>query len=316
MDSLLHDTPERPEPAPLRPSALLIVVSVINMVVGVAAAAMALVVLELLWPHSLSYSSILLLGWALITIVGQYLGTFRQNAKGAWLSAIGSAICGMMLYLSVVILRIFTTDLTTVTPTEILGDERKVVWIAIGTLTVTSLWFNGQWAVQLKRRAATQQSWKPISISLREILAACVLLGIIMVPASYRAQSNPSTFRAEVTASEAPFPLPKSVQSITYQRDRNGLLLASYEVDEADFRQWLSRKDSPWFQQGQRWKEITTSVNVTPPQKDRLPWSLNEHTERVDKGFQAYWQADGIDHILTYNRMTGTAYYEQTLIPE
>jgi len=317
MDPDQSDQLEASESAPLRPSILLIVVSIINIIVGALAASVALVVLELLWPHSLSYTSLLLFAWALITIIGQYLGTFRRNIQGAWLSASGSPLCCAMLYFSLFILQFFTTDLSDISPSGIWGEEKLFVSIAMGIFSIASLWLNGRWAWKLKQHADGKPSWKPISISLREILALCVVLGLIMIPATLRAHANQSLYRANVSQAEAPFPVPTTAKAIIYERNREGLLLGSYEIEEAPFRRWLSRSDSEMSKHDARWHEIgKTPLTATSPTPDRLPWSLSYGNEIVADGFRVIWQADGRHHVIIYDRDAKKAYYEQLLISE
>lgn len=311
-----NDSSQPSEAVPLRPSIPLIVVSILNMLIGAVAASVSLVVLELLWPHSLSYTSLLLLAWALITIIGQYLGTFHGNMQGAWFSNFGSPLCCLLLYLSVVILRFFTTDFVDQSPTEILGGRQLYLWILVGILSMTSMVLNGRWAWKLKHQAGGKVSWKPISISLREILTLCVLLGLIMIPATYRAHKNRSLYRADVAKADAPFAVPESAKAITYERDRSGLLLATYVIDETPYRQWLSRSDSEASQHAARWHELDVALDATAPSPDRLPWSLSYGNEIVNDGFRLIWQADGLSHIIIYDRDKKLAYYQQYALSE
>ncbi|PQO33415.1 hypothetical protein C5Y96_11255 [Blastopirellula marina] len=316
MDNPQHNTPQQLEPAPLRPSVALIVISVINMVIAAVAASVSMVVLELLWPHSLSYNALLLLAWALLTIIAQYLGTFHQNSHGAWLSVWGSSLCCAMLHLAIVILHLIDIDSNEPISTEIWGREQSVVWTIIGMLTIASLWFNGRWAWKLKKFSEQNPTKKRLVVSLREIMALCVVLGLIMIPATYRAHANQSVYRANVAVADAPFSVPDAAQAITYERDRSGLLLASYEMQEAPFRAWLSNHDSVVSKNDGRWEELASAVNATSPSPNRLPWILSYGNEMIADGFRVIWQADGLYHFIIYDRTIGVAYYEQQPIPE
>lgn len=319
MDAPQHETPQPTPDEPLRPSIGLIVVSILNMIVGMVAASVSLVMLELLWLHSLSYTSLLMFAWALITIIGQYLGTFRGNFQGASFSASGSVICCVLLYFSFFIGQFFTTDFINKSPSELWGSRQPYVWIGIGLWGIASLWFNLWWAKKIQKSSGKQGRevpWTPISVSLKEILALCLVLGIIMVPATLRAHANPSTYRADIATANAPIAVPGSAQAITYQRSRDGLLLVSYEIEEAPFREWLSRNESEATQHGARWHELTSPVNATSPSADRLPWVLSHGNEIVRDGFRVIWQADGLHHVIIYDRDAEKVYYEQLLISE
>ncbi len=319
MDAPQHETQQPATAEPLRPSIPLIVVSILNMIVGMVAASVSLVMLELLWPHSLSYTSLLMFAWALITIIGQYLGTFRGNFQGASFSASGSVICCMLLYFSFVFSQFFTTDFMNKSNSELWGSRSPYVWIGIGLWGIISLGFNIWWAKKIQKRSGKQGRevpWTPISISLKEILALCLVLGIIMVPATLRAHANPSTYRADVAASDAPIPVPESAQAITYERNREGLLLVSFEIEEAPFRQWLSRTESQATQHGARWHELDLPLDATSPSPNRLPWSLSYGNEIVRDGFRVIWQAGGLHHVVIYDRDAEIVYYQQIFIRE
>ncbi|WP_144972622.1 hypothetical protein [Bremerella volcania] len=317
MNSDHPDDFQTPEPAPLRPSWLLVALSILNIAAGAVTASIALVGLELLWPNPIGYSLLLILLIGLVTMVGQYFGTFRGSYHAAFLAAGASGGCYSMSYLAIVIHRIISDLNSPATAGSGLSHQQSVVWPAIFVVTMGSLWLNGRWGWQLKRRNDQTAGPTRLSISLREMFAFCFLLGLIILPASIQAHRNQSIYRANVAAADAPFPVPDQAEAIQYQRDRHGLIIGSYEVDEQELRSWLDVQAFKMSTGGARLQEITAGpILVTPPDPTQTPFLVPYGTHRVTKGLRAYWHVDDLYHMLTYDRATGVAYYQELAIPE
>ncbi|MEW4566039.1 hypothetical protein AB1K70_26215 [Bremerella sp. JC770] len=302
---------------PLRPSWLLVGISLFNMAAGVVTASISLVGLELLWPNPISYSLLLVFGIGLVTIAGQYAGTFRGNIHGALLAAGASSGCYSMSYLAIVIHSLVSGLGPQAVDASGLSRYQSVIWPAIMVVTLMSLWLNGRWAWKLKKRNEQNASPTRLSISLREMFAFCFLLGLILLPASFLSQQDQSLYRAEVTAAEAPFPVPDAAQAIQYQRGRTGLIVGSYEVDEETLRRWLDIHAAENLLEGYHLKDIATGpIPVTPPDPAQTPLLVPYAAHTVNRGMQAYWHVGDLYHFVTYDRDTGIAYYEEVIAPK
>ena len=109
--------------------------------------------------------------------------------------------------------------------------------------------------------------------------------------------------------------MPQQAQAICYQRDRNGLIVsASYEVDEAELKNWLLQPDSEMQKHGGEWSEITTPCPTYLPDSnlDLVP----KFGQDVTKGIRAFWKLNGIYRVITYDRTKRLAFYYEFPVTE
>lgn len=315
MDAPHSDPSPTPEPAPLRPSVGLIVVSVIVLLIGAAIISVAMAGLELLWPSALSYTMLLMLGIGLATMLGQYFGTFRNSPHGARFATIGSLGGPAVLYVALLILRVYSVDWTRPDASVTSPEEHLLIWPSIAIASLTCGWFNGRWAWKLAKHAGNEPP-RLLTISLREIMVFCAVVGLLMIPASYRASVNPSLYRANVSVPDAPIAVPPGAQAIEYERQRDGRILVSYKIDEAAFRQWITSEDSDVHHYGGLWEEIASPLNVHRPDPSRIPLPISEGNHQVNKGLAVYWKTETLHHTITYDRDAETAFYQELAISE
>ncbi|WP_207398064.1 hypothetical protein [Bremerella alba] len=315
MDLEHQNTQSPSEPDRPSPSVLLIVVSVVVVLVSATTVSVAMVGIELLWPDTLIFPMLLTLGIGLATMVGQYLGTVRGRAGGARYATIGSLGCFAVLYVSLLVMRIYSVDWTQPNASVTSPEENWLAWPIIAIASLTCGWCNGRWTWQLMKYAQEHPP-RPLSITLRELITFCAVLGLLMIPASYRASVNPSLYRANVAVEDAPIPVPESAEAIQYERERDGRTLVSYEIDEPSFRKWLAQSDSVVLQHGGFWEEITSPLNVHRPDPSLIPLPISDGNHHVTKGLAVYWKTDTLHHVITYDRATGTAFYQERAISD
>lgn len=317
MESNASESKRPSQTAELKKSGVLILFSLINMFAGAVTASVALVGLEMLWPNPISYSLLLVLLLGFTAMIGQYAGTFRESYHGAYLAAAASSACYSMTYLAIIIRQVVSTDYAQPFSNSGPMEFQSFAWPTIVVVSLVSIWLNGSRAVKLKKRNEQIERPNRLSISLREVLGFSFLLGLIILPASFQAQANQSMYRANVTASEAPFPVPDTAEAIQFQRDRNGLILGSYEITEEELRKWHSEQD--WDMASDRPSEqeiIVGPVEVSPPDPTQTPFLVPYKTHRVMHGFQVYLRTEALIHCITYDRAAGIAYYEEIAVPK
>ncbi|MBI1248823.1 hypothetical protein GC197_13405 [bacterium] len=305
----MTENEEAPEVTLPKPSWLLIVFSVINILAGVAEASVMLVGFEYLWPNPASYQLLLISLVGVCLVVLQYSGTFRRNANAALGDAFVSGLCyGMIL--------LFCITMDFLRQGALILPPGQLAWSIVFAATIVSLAMNGFWFWKLKQHFEKHPTPSDYSISMQEVLACLGLLGLIILPVAYQVQANQSIYRENVSAIEVPFPVPEEAKAIRYQRDRNGLIVAaSYEIDEADLKDWLSRPDSEMRKHGAKWSEINKpyEINLPDPTLAQYPTSMG-HV--VTKGIRVIWKVDNVYYATTYDRTEGLAIYQEVFIPQ
>ncbi|MEW4566040.1 hypothetical protein AB1K70_26220 [Bremerella sp. JC770] len=315
MSSDHPDSSSSAIPAPLRPPASLVVASIVVMLAGATIISVAMVGLELLWPSSLCILMLLTLGIGLAIMLGQYFGTFRGSPRGARYATIGSFTCFFLIHAPVLILRKYTVDWTQPDASVTSLEESLLVVPIMVIASLTCGWINGRWAWKLWKHSQDHPP-QSRSISLREVLAFCAVMGVLMIPTSYRASVNRSLYQANIAVDDAPIALPTGAQAIEYERQRDGRILVSFEIDETSFRQWLVSSDSDVHKHGGTLEEITSPLNVHRPDPSRIPLPISEGNTSVSQGLSVYWQTETLHHAITYDRATNTAYYQELMILE
>lgn len=292
-----------------RPSWLLIAISLVNMALGAVTAAVGLISLEFVWPESpFTAFCIMITLIGLGTTIGQYLGTFHRSLFGAHLGAFLPSFCLFSLLAVKTVAPFFLSLVGDVSETDFIAESTSFsLYIVIYGLA--SFGVNVHWILKLQAYAKQSDEKKKFAFSLLEILGLCILLAVVIAPASYQAHRNPALYLENVSAADVPLPLPTEAQNVTYQRNRSGVARATYEVTEEALKNWLL--DHPPAENIQQ-QEITAPIQISIPNADQ---PLRGDYVTVTQGFQATWKMANRYFTLVYDRPSGTAYYEETVIP-
>lgn len=294
---------------PPRPSWLLIAISLVNMALGAVTAAVGLIGLEFIWP-----TSPFTMFCVMITLVGlgatimQYLGTFRRSFFGAYLGGTLPSFSLISLLAVKTVAPFFLSLAGDASETDFIADSTSFFpYIVIYGLA--SFGVNLHWFFKLKAYAQQSGEKKKFAFSLMEILGLCILLAVVVAPASYQAHRNPALYIENASVADVPLPLPTGAQDITYQRNRFGVARATFVVDEKVLKSWLHKNHAD---DHLNLEEITTPEEISTPSYAQ---HLFGDTFTVTKGFRATWRLGNRYISLVYDRPSGTAYYDEMIIP-
>lgn len=299
------DTPTEMIAAPPRPSRLLISVSLLNMAIGGITAGVGAVGVELVWPTS-PFTAIFIgtFLFGLVTIIAQYLGTFHGSRFGAGAALSGGFLCCKYLFIAGVISPfLLALGGPGQFPEPPSFSHAAAILALAGIVGLTIAGFNWWWISKLNAYVKACPERPRLSFSLREILAFCILVAIIIAPATYRAHTNPSLYLSDVSAADVPLSLPDEAQHIDYQRTRHDISRAKFQIAEAPLRKWLNANKRG---DGLRIQEFAKPVDVDLPERTQ---TLLGTTHSVAKGFRAIWNGDHVYYFLVYDRPQSTAYY-------
>ena len=309
------ETQEPSEVTPPKPSWPLIVFSVINTLLAAAAVSLALLGFESAWPNSLSYFMLQTIVFGVLLIGTQYWGTFRASAGAALGAVVMTEFCYCWFWISYFAKHLVEKVVSGSSP-EMLSWGINWSLILIVATTSPFVILNGVWYWKLNKHAKNYPRPRDFSISIREVLVFCSLMGLIILPTAYQSQANQSTYRENIAAAAATFPIPAQAKAIRYQRLRDGSILASYEIDEVGLRRWLSQPESELRKNKGRWGEIMTPVVIYLPDPDLNPLLKELNNCTVSNGIRCYWDLSGVRYLITYDRSHGLAFYQEISVSE
>ncbi len=294
-----------------KPSWLLIAVSLLNMAIGAVTAGVGLVGLELLWPISpFDSSCVMMIIAGLGSMIAQYLATFRGILRVVIFAAIAPGICLSALMVAVMVgpsmLSMGRTG--SISQHEIISDIRLVL-IPIVVYMLGSTWLNVVWYYELKRYAKKSIEKQRFALTFSEILGVCLLLALIIAPASYRAHTNPAMYLEHVSAAEVPMPLPVGSQNVTFQRNRFGELCATYHVEEDSLLAWLTTYHSA---ENYQQHEFNIPLEVAIPDAEQ---PIVGGLYLASQGFHATWSSGNRYFFVVYERPQGIVYYHEVILP-
>ncbi|MBI1248822.1 hypothetical protein GC197_13400 [bacterium] len=186
-----------------------------------------------------------------------------------------------------------------------------MIWAIVIVMGCVSAGLNFWWFEKLQIHAKAHPLPTKFSIALWEVLTFVGLLGLIMLPTVYRAQANQAIYRENVAVADAPFAVPDRAEAICYQRSRTGLILASYEISETDFKSWLSEHDSELRKGGGWSNDFQMPVDVDLPDAGLRPFRSRPRDHSVTDGIIVRWSLGKVDFTITFDRIEGIAFYEE-----
>lgn len=237
-----------------------------------------------------------------------YWGLFHRNSKCLFAAALLIVPASMCLGAGVYRLLADSLELPELFTWFLLPIGTHAAFFGAG---LASLWQTVRWYNMLKDAEKSSDARFGIrSISLREMLGATVVLGVVMAPASIARYTDPLVYLENVPASQAPVSLPAEAKELKFYRHDNGLVESTFLVEEKDLKKWLAelRHDKSNFfwrprpmPQGYREKGPVGY----PDGKIHYEWFT------FDDAVYVRWDEDNWQHSLIYSPSQKRAIYDE-----
>ncbi|MCA9201927.1 MAG: hypothetical protein KDA59_02740 [Planctomycetales bacterium] len=237
----------------------------------------------------------------------QYLGTFRDNAKAAWMS---SALLFVISGVAFVVLAAHVGEMI-VRGVQSPRMSPVVPMLATVVFSGTSAWVNLSWSRRLRRSSTTNDhSAARIRVSFRELLVGVTAIACVTAPASYFARTSPSRYAENVSRDEAPFGLPAAAIEISFCQGQRGTIAFEFTIDEKSFVEWVESGIGSFESQ---------AANV-PLQPITGPYSIRRYSSltselsgpelvTITNGLYYDWSEEDRGVYAAFDRTTNRAYY-------
>lgn len=291
---------------PKRPISLIILsLCVLAACVGLIAAAIAM--LTVIWDPLSLLGGIILLPFPSLLLTQQYLGTFRNQIRGAVITS-----CLLFLVAAAALLTFVMTL------GEVVMAGAEIPWIrllhpmlAVGCVSCISAWANLRWSQRLKQ-TTTVPAYKGARVwfSKLDLLAFVAAMVSVSALATLFIQAIPPRFAENVSSDKAPFGLPREATRVSFYQGYRGTIAYEFEIEEKGFVEWVeSGIGSP----------ESNSANIqlqtiTIPYSVRRYTSLAPHLNGSDSitianGLYYEWSKEDRGVYAAFDRTTGRAYY-------
>ncbi|PQO33413.1 hypothetical protein C5Y96_11245 [Blastopirellula marina] len=192
-----------------------------------------------------------------------------------------------------------------------------VVWYFLPVVSFTAalglalpcVWETAHWQMVLKK--AEDRGHSPSgfqAISLKEMLAAVAIIGLIIAPTSFAIQSDPFLYLEDVPTTAAPVSLPPEGTNMRFHRNAYGVILASFQVKEEDLLKWIEERKQVPGNLGFRPRPMPVGYSVMLPSGYKNGIVQHEFVE-FDDAYHIYWDNNGWRHEVSYSPSHQTAIY-------
>lgn len=181
---------------------------------------------------------------------------------------------------------------------------------AIG-LSLPCVWETARWQMALKK--AHDHGHKSSgfqAISLKEMLGAIAIIGLIFAPTSFAIQSDQFLYLEDIPTTAAPVSLPPEGTGLKFYRQSDGQIDAVFQVKQEDLDKWLDEM-----------KKVPGNLGFLPRPFHpgyRTRVLVGYNNGKVDFDWQdfddivfTYWEDDYWRHEISYSSSKETALYER-----
>ena len=249
---------------------------------------------------------------ALLLLVTQYLGMFRFNTA----ALVITMLLLLILTLWTLILLLITVQLLQSAPDMrgLLPFSSVLLLCVMFALSIRANWLRHA-SLKLYQKQGTLLTHTN-SFSIRELMAATLLLACMLGPAAYQAGQNQSLYIQNVTPREAPFLASPTAQNITVSRTRDGFIQAMWTDNETQLHNWFdtqrSRMDVDRFLIVESPRKNTTVRIPLPPGS----WNGAFRETVVPTGRIVFWDIEDRHVHITYSvdahSGEATVYYRES----
>lgn len=291
---------------PKRPISLTILsLCVLTACVGLIAAAIAM--LTVIWDPLLLIGGVILFPFPSLLLTQQYLGTFRNQIRGAVITS-----CLLFLVAAAALLAfVMTLGEVVMAGAEIPWTKLLLPMLAVGCVSCISAWANLRWSQCLKQ-TATVPTYKGVRFwfSKFDLLAFVAAMVSVSSLAALFIQSIPPKYAENVSSDRAPFGLPSEATQVSFCQGYRGTIACEFTIDERRFVDWVEagigslESDSANIQ----------VQMITIPYSIRRYTSLAPHLNGSDSitianGLYYEWSKEDRGVYAAFDRTTGRAYY-------
>ncbi len=221
----------------VRPTRFQITLALLVMLVATVEISLSAIAIE----ESLDRTSqaVFYAGFGLLLLVTQYGGTFRRWKMGTLIAT------GFLTYLFIgsSLGLIWMMVWICIDPTALTQWQFFLVCAVLSPLTAWGIQVNLQWHQTLKK---TQSEDRPLeqqkSFTLLELLGAMFVLGCVIGPVSYQANTNQSLYLEDVPRSEVPFAVSPQADQIKFRRERDGTIRGYWIEGPSIVADWIQKQ--------------------------------------------------------------------------
>lgn len=258
------------------------------LVMGFSASVVSIALVKIEAVPAVTPGAIFIVVPALLLLITEYLGVFRSNRAALMIA--------MLLLLFVVVI---STELLYSMYREldrtpnVPGLLPAGIALLLCVMSVLSLRANWQQHVSLKLlQQQGHSSPRGNVLSLKELLAATLLLAFMLGPVAIRAGQNQSMYAKNLSPRDVPFAASPTARNITMSRNRDGSIQAVWTEDESELQDWLDSQESHAEVDGFLSVDkprTNTTVRIPRPPKS-LGGSYDEET--LKEGRIVFWDIE------------------------